>query len=172
MPIFNTPRADRREDGYMEKLITTVYENSVYKEGFGVCDLSPDIIIATFRYIKRVFGKINPLEVHQIEVCVELEFGDEVALEIARYMGIYLYNQGFANFVSIIKLENYYLIKVIINAVSQLNGSMFQDNNRHYLQIYSALKTMLPAEWKLKAMDSVFFDTNNLANSYVHGKLV
>ena len=174
MPIFNTPRADRSSANHMENLIRTVWghEKNVYREGFGVCDFTPDVILASFNSVRKTFGKINPIQVHNLEIFVESEFGADAALGIGRYIGTYFYNLGFCNFVSIIKLENYYLIEVVINAVSHIDGRAFKDNNQQLAQIYADLKLALPADWKLTAMGNVFFDTENLANSYVHGTIV
>ena len=173
MPIFNVPRTGRKQDGYLEGLLKVIFEHeqSVYKEGFGVCDLSPDIVAATFYSVRNAFGKINSLKTHRIELHIEREFGDDITLEIARYVGNYFLFQGFITFVGIIKLENYYLIEVLINAVSHLNGLAFQDNNWQYVQVYNALKTVFPADWRVSVMDSAFYDSKNLAKSYVCGKL-
>lgn len=174
MPIFNTPRARRNQEGYMENLIERMYidERTLDKQGYGVCDLSPEIIAVTFDNVRNGFGKDNKVKVHYLEIYVELEFGDEKAMEISRFVGDYFYAQGFLTFINTMEMNNHYLIAIALNAVSYKTGQCFQDNNAQYVNLYQILKQVFPADWKLGVDNCVFFDPKHGKGNYVHGKLV
>lgn len=174
MPIFNTPRAGRNQKGYMETLIEKmcVDERVLDKQGYGVVDVSPGVITATFDNVRNGFGKDNKVKVHYLEIYVELEFGIDKAMEISRFIGDYFYDQGFLAFINTMVLNNYYLIAVAINAVSYKTGQCFADNNAQYANLYKVLKRVFPADWKLDVENCVFFNPKDGKGNYIHGKLV
>lgn len=174
MPIFSTPRAGKNQEGYMEKLIGRMYadERTVDKKGHGVCDTSPEVITATFNSVRNGLGKANQVKVHYLEIYVELEFGIEKAMNIAKFIGDYFYNQGFLAFTNTMVLKNYYLIAIAINAISHVTGKCFTDNNAQYANLYQVLKRTFPADWKLDVESCVFFNPKDGTGNYVHGKLI
>ena len=174
MPIFNTPRAGKNQDGYMEKLIEKMFsdERALDKHGYGVCDTSPEVISATFNSVYSAYGKNNQIRAHYLEIYVELEFGKEKALEIARFIGNYFCDHGFLAYANTMVLQNHYLIAVAINAVSHITGKCFADNNAQYVHLFDALQTVFPADWKLDVDPCVFFNSKEGSQNYIHGKLI
>ena len=75
MAVFNTSRAGRNQDGYMESLIGNMYNNEkvFYKNGCGICGFGPEDIVNCFNAIRKIFYKINQIRVHYIEIAVEKE---------------------------------------------------------------------------------------------------
>ncbi len=174
MPILNTPRAGRNMEGYMENLIENMYtnENAIYRQGYGVCAISPEAVIDSYHYVRNTYGKNNSVKVHYIEIYMEKEFGIEATLGIADIFGRYLYGQGFQVFISTLRLENYYLITVAVNAVSYIDGRAFHDNNMQYANIYYFLKTNMQCDWEITVEDNIFFNPKRRNGNYVHGKLL
>lgn len=110
MPILNTPRAGRKQEGYMETLLTNMYteETVIYKMGYGVCDINPEILISSFYSVQNTFCKFNPIKVHYMEIYIEKEFGIEIILSLADLFGRYLYGQGFQCYISTIDSDLVY----------------------------------------------------------------
>lgn len=174
MPVFNVPRAGRKQDGYMETLLTNMYEEetAIYRMGYGVCGVNPELIISSFYSVQNTFCKVNPIKVHYMEIYIEKEFGIETTLNIADLFGRYVYSQGFQCYTSTIDSDNYYLIVVAVNAVSYVNGKAFHDNNMQYVQICNFLKSIMPAEWEFEVENNTFFNPEDGTGNYVHGKLM
>ena len=174
MPIFNTPRANRNQEGYLEELIARMFsdERRIFKHGYGVIDVSPEVVVASFNSVKNAHCTDIHVQVHHIEVHIEKEFVIEETIRVMHCMGDYFYKKGFIAFASIIKKKNYYVISFAVNSVSYLNGRAFLDNNAHYSYIYQMLKWILPADWKLDVNDSVFFNPEDGKGNYVHGELI
>lgn len=173
MPIINTPRAGRKQEDYLENLITSMYteEKAIYRLGYGVCAISPEAVINSYYAVRKALCKINPIKAHYIELFIEKEFGIEETFRIAYLFGNYLFGQGFQNFISIIDSDNYYLIAVAVNAASYINDSAFHDNNMQYANICVFLKNIMQCDWELEVSDNTFFNTEDGTNNYLHGKL-
>lgn len=174
MPIFNTPRAGRNQEEYLELLVERMFsdERRVFKQGYGVVDINSAVVVASFNSIRNTYCSGIHIQVHYIEIFIEKEFGIEETIRVMHCMGDYFLGQGFMTFASIIKKENFYVITFAVNSVSHLNGKAFLDNNAHYSYIYGMLKRIFPADWKLSATDSVFFNPEEGNGNYVHGELI
>lgn len=174
MPIFSVARAGRRQEGYLENLITSMYseETAIYRMGYGVCGIDADMIINSFYSVQNTFGKNKPIKVHYMEIYIEKEFGIETTLRIADLFGRYICGQGFQCYTSTLDSNEYYLIVVAVNAVSYMNGRAFHDNNLQYVNICDFLKSIMPEDWQTEIADNTFFNLEDGTNNYVHGKLM
>lgn len=173
MPVLNTPRAGRKQNDYTENLIWSMYndEDVIWRWGYGVCAMSPEIILSSYNVTRNIFCKSNLIKVHYIELFIEKEFGIAETLRIADLFGRYILGQGFQNFISIIDSENYYMIAVAVSSTSYVNGSAFHDNNLQYANICVFLKNIMQCDWELEVSDNTFFNTKDGTKNYVHGKL-
>lgn len=174
MPIFNTPRAGRNQEEYLKVLVERMFfdKRRIFKQGYGVVDINPAVVVASFNSIRNTYCNGTHIQVHYIEICIEKEFGIEETIRVMHSMGDYFLGQGFMAFASIIKKENFYVITFAVNSVSHLNGKAFLDNNAHYSYIYQMLKWILPADWKLNATECVFFNPAEGNGNYIHGELI
>ena len=171
MAIFNTPRARRNQDGYMETLISNMYtdENVIYKNGYGVCGFGPEDIVNCFNAVRRNFCKINSVRVHFIEVVVEKEHDEEEIIKVADMVACQIWNLGYQVFYCVAELDDCYLIAVAINSTSFVTGFAFKDNNMHYVYIYNMIKAQMPADWELEVAENVVFNPNDGTGNFTHG---
>ena len=171
MAIFNVVRAGRKNDGYMEALIENMYKDKrvVYRNGFGVCDDSPELIVCTFDAVRNAYCKVNAIKVHCFEVFIEPEMGMSTISMVADNIGRYLFAKGFQSFIVIIDMGDMFGIVVTVNAVSFHDGSLFHDNNAHYLEIYQYLTKGASVPCKVFATNHSFFAPTLDGENYVHG---
>ena len=171
MPIINTPRAGRNQEGYMEGFIQNMFNDPrvFYKNGFGVCGTSPEEVIQFFNSVRNAHGIINDIKVHYLEIEMEMEVGIERTIRLAERVCGYLMENGFQSFYSVARLDECYLIGIAINAVSYLDGRLFHDNNTHYADIYNMANETVPEKWNLEVSEAVFFDPRKGTGNYVHG---
>lgn len=174
MPVLNTPRAGRNQEGYLETLIMNMYSDPrvIYKNGYGVCCVSPEAIVNAFNAVRNVWGVVNDIKVHYVEVLVEFSYGAEETIRLAEKVISYLGVNGFQSFYSFSKMEDGYLIAIAINSTSYLNGSIFHDNNKHYAEIYMMVSQAVPNQCGLDVSEAMFFDPKVGKGNYVHGEFV
>lgn len=174
MPIFSVVRAGRKQEGYMESLLSNMYseETAIYRMGYGVCCVDADVIISSFYSVQNTFNKCNHIKVHYMELYIEKEFGIEFTLKVADLFGRYICGLGFQCYTSTIDSNEYYLIAVAVNAVSYIDGKAFHDNNLQYFNICNYLKSIMPEEWEFEVTDNTFFNLEDGTNNYIHGKLM
>ena len=171
MAVFNTSRAGRNQDGYMESLIGNMYNNEkvFYKNGCGICGFGPEDIVNCFNAIRKIFYKINQIRVHYIEIAVEKEHDVKKVVQLADRVSHQLWNYGYQTFYCVAEFDDCYLIAVAINSTSFVNGISFHDNNKHYVYIYNMIKREMPVDWKLEVEEKIFFNPNDGTGNYTHG---
>ena len=171
MAVLNTPRAGRNMPGYMETLIDRMFtaRNIISKNGYGVMDCSIETIISSFRSVSNAYQKLNKVEVHYLELIIELDKEEEDILVLAYNMGSYFFAQGFQSFITVVKEREFYLIGIVINSVAFFERPVFHDNNYNYSQILEYLRKITPYDWRVKASSSTFFDPHVGDGNYTHG---
>ena len=172
MAVFNVPRAGRQNENYTENLIENMFydERCEFKQGFGVCDSSPEMMVHSFEAIRQTYCKINMLKTHYFELFIEYEIGLCAVKMIAEMIGRGLYNSGFQSFVTAIDTGDRYLISVALNAVSFKDGELFHDNNACYLEIYQFLCNLLPGGICIGVTENTFFNPGKREGNYCHGE--
>lgn len=171
MARFNVPRASRNQEGYTEKLVFHMHSDQrvVFKQGYGVYDINPEMIVDSFQAVRNTYCKINLVKVHYMELFIEREAGLAVAVELADWFGRFLYGNGFQAFVSVMDMESEYAVAVALNAVSYVDGHLFHDNNACYNEIFQHLCRRLQVDWELDVTVNTFFDPKRPEGNYVHG---
>ena len=173
MAVFNTIRAGRKKEGYMENLIHNMYtdERVLFRQGYGVLDETEEKVVYSFYSVRNAYYKINQIKVHYMEIYVEYEFKLVDVVELAKNLAYCLYKYGFQTLVACIDTGNGYMIAVAVNAVSYVDGRLFHDNNAQYWAIYQYLRSCAPIGLSLTASENTFFPPRMENNNYVHGTL-
>lgn len=171
MPILNTPRAGRNMPGYMETLASRMINarNTIFKSGYGVMDYNVESIVSSFRAVSNAYQKLNKVEVHYLELILEMDKEEEDVLALAHNMGSYFFSQGFQSFITVIVEREFYLIAIVINSVAFFERPVFHDNNYHYSEIMEYLNKITPYDWRIKASPGTFFDPHVGEGNYTHG---
>lgn len=172
MIVFNTPRAGRQDPFYMEKLIKQMWnaENSVFKKGYGMYACDSFNVVNAFQAIQNVYQKAIHVKVHYMEIYVGSEVELSMAITVADKMGQFFFEQGYQCFITVVKESDYYLIGIVVNAVSYVDGKTFHDNNKNYWYVYRYLTDIVSRKTKVTASEHTFFDPQIGTGNYVHGK--
>ncbi|MBQ3545382.1 MAG: hypothetical protein IJA34_10425 [Lachnospiraceae bacterium] len=172
MAVFNVPRAGRQDENYTKNLIENMFydERCEYKQGFGICCSSAEMIVYSFEAIRQTYCKINTVKIHYFELFIEYEIGLTSVKKMAEMIGRELYNYGFQSFVTAIDTGDRYLISVALNAVSFKDGELFHDNNACYLEIYQFLCNLLPGGICIEVTENTFFSPERRDGNYCHGE--
>jgi len=171
MAVFNVPRAGRNIDGYMEKLILNMYQdtNSIFKRGYGLNCFSPEMILYSFNAVRAVYCKSNSVKLHYMEFFIEKEEWQEVVINFADWFGSFLFANGFQSYISLSYINDMYVVAVVANSVSYINGRVFYDNNACYAELLKIVSEKMPKEWNLSYTDNTFFNPENPEGNYRHG---
>lgn len=172
MAIFSVLRAGRKQEGYMDKLIESMYqdEGAFFKRGYGVDDQHPQIIINAFRAFRNVYYKINDIECYYLQIIIEHSVDPMVVSKIAHNFGFFLFKGGFQNYVTTVDTGSAYIIAVAINSVSYVSGRLFWDNNAVCCEMYQYLCGIMPENIKLHLADYTMFVSGT--GNYAHGLYV
>ena len=111
------------------------------------------------RYVTRI-------KIHCMELFVEASQREEEVICLADIMGKYFFEMGFQCLVVVVKLESSYLVEMVVNAISYVDGRAFHDNNDNYMDILLYLQAVVPYKWELGVTNNVFFETGNLNKNY------
>jgi len=174
MTFFNIPRAARNQSYYPERLIGHMYNDprSIFRKGFGVLEKNPEDICNTLKLVRNAYDKINPTEVHYMEVIWEKESGKDIVINFARQVGDFLYFNGFISYICVIEVKNTYVVGIALNSVSYIDGHLFKDNNASNYELFSILCGMLPENTQMIATENTFFDPEKREGNYVHGVFI
>lgn len=142
-------------------------DNVVKKYSTGVVTASPETISNSLLLIQDAYGGSLNVKVH----CCELSFGKDIAqekvLETTKefldyvgtdYQGIAVVEEDISGLKS----------KLLINAMSYVDGKKFTDNNKTYIQLGNVVRGICGQEMRLKMDESVLFkNTNNNKSNYI-----
>ena len=171
MLVLNVVRAGRRQEGYLERLIGNMYDNAnvFFCRGYGICDLNPESIVASFYSVRNSCCKINPVKVHYMELIVDYDTGMEVVQTMADSLGRYFYERGFQSYITAIDSGRGYVVGVAVNSVSYKGPYLYHDNNAGLLELHQFLCTMAPAGCEVRITKNSVFLPDAPEGNYVHG---
>ena len=171
MVVFNVPRAGRQGEDYTKNLIENMFddESCVYKQGFGVCYNTPEMIVQSFESVRKTYCKANAIKTHYFELYVEYEIGLTAVEMVAEMIGKGLYNAGFQSFVTVSDTGDQFLIAVALNSTAFTGNGLFHDNNACYTEVYNFICTLLPKRIQVGVTENTFFDPSKREGNYCHG---
>lgn len=175
MAVFSVPRYDRQSADYMEKLISSLWNTRyplIFQKGYGVFSNSTDAVVEGFRMVQSAQQRYLRIRVHHMELRIEAWKAQEEVIQVADKMGRYFCQLGFQAFAMAVKYPNGYLVEIIVNAVSYVDGRAFHDNNRNYREVLRYLRSIAPYDWKITVADNVFFQSGADAGNYEKGVLL
>ena len=174
MARFNVPRAGRNQKEYEIKLITSMLndERYVFRMGYGVFDMDTRTIINSFESVRSTYYKINQIKVHCIEIYIELNTKLSFVVEMADWLGRFLFGNGFQSYITVIRTENEYIIILALNAVSFKTGRLFRDNNACYYELYQIIRKKFETSLQIDVTENTFFDPEKPEGNYAHGTII
>lgn len=170
MLIFNTVRAGRQQEYYMEKLIHRIYSDArmKFKQGYGALDNSAEEVLHSFGAVQNGFKGYLPIKVHYMEMHIGYEHGEFAVHMIADAMGQYFFNMGYQCLISAVDIGDRFVVVMVVNSVPFNGYQLFHDNNDQHYKIYEYLMQILPEKWTVTATENTIF-TEKRDGNYVHG---
>lgn len=172
MAVFSIVRAGRQDAGYMENLITNVWNAAysvIYRKGYGILTSAPEDVIEGFRMVHNAYQRLLKVRVHHMELIMKEETSSADVCCCADRMGRYFYDCGYQAFITVMEYHGGYLVEIIVNAASYTGGKSFHDNNANYMGVLDYLKSITPYYWEVSAADNVFFHPQAADGNYERG---